>query len=55
MKNKNLEGLLDAPEPLTPALCDELLKKGFKQTDLDTFKEMGFAFNRERNSFVSFS
>jgi hypothetical protein len=54
MNENNLKGLLDAPELLTPVLCDELVKEGFKQTDLDIFIEMGFAFNRERNSFVSF-
>jgi len=51
MKEQALS-LFSELEPITPALCKELIKKGFKQDDLDTFKRYGYGFNRLRNSFV---
>ena len=44
--------LLSELEPITPKLCKELTKKGFKQQDLDTLKSDGYQFNRKRNSFI---
>ena len=51
MKEQALS-LFSELEPITPGLCKELIKKGFKQADLDTFKRYGYGFNRSRNSFV---
>jgi hypothetical protein len=40
-------------EPLTDALYQELLQKGFDKKMLDEVKQLGWGFNRSRMSFVS--
>lgn len=40
-------------EPLTDALYQELLGKGFDEKMLDEMKELGWGFNRSRMSFLS--
>ena len=40
-------------EPLTNALYEELLEKGFPKKDLDDLRSKGMQYNRARNSLIN--